>query len=178
MILRVAAVAVVVIGVVLVLAATRPNTFRVQREVAINAPPDKIFALVDDFHNWVRWAPQDKEDSTMQRTYRGAASGKGAISDWHSNGSAGTGRMEITESLPATRVLVKTDFAKPFEAHNINEFILEPATGATKVTWTMHGTNLYLMKVMGLFLNMDRMMGKHFESGLRNLKVLAEGDGT
>ena len=112
----------------------------------------------------------------MQRTYSGAASGRGAISDWHSSGSAGIGRMSITESLPTTRISVKTDFVKPFEAHNMNDFVLEPARNATKVTWTMHGTNLYLMKVMGIFVNMDRVMGKHFEAGLHNLKTLAEGD--
>ena len=112
----------------------------------------------------------------MQRTYSGAESGKGAISDWHSSGSAGSGRMSITESLPATKILVKADFLKPFEAHNVNEFDLEPAGDATKVTWTMHGTNLYLMKLMGIFMNMDRVMGKHFEAGLHNLKSLAEAD--
>jgi hypothetical protein len=176
MILKLAAGVAILVAVVLVFAATRPGTFRVQRSIEIDAPPATVFALIDDFHNWSRWAPQDKEDLSMQRTYSGAASGKGAISDWHSSGSAGIGRMSITESLPATMISVKTDFVKPFEAHNMNDFVLEPAGNATKVTWAMHGTNLYLMKVMGVFVNMDRMMGKHFEAGLHNLKTLAEGD--
>jgi uncharacterized protein YndB with AHSA1/START domain len=176
MLLRIAAGVAVLVGIVLVFAATRPGTFRVQRSIQIDASPATVFALINDFHNWNRWAPQDKEDLSMQRTYRGAASGQGAISDWRSNGSAGIGEMSITESLPPTRISVKTDFVKPFEAHNINDFVLEPAGDATKVTWTMHGTNLYLMKVMGIFVNMDRVMGQHFETGLHNLKALAEGD--
>jgi hypothetical protein len=176
MILRLAAGVAVLVGVVLVFAATRPSTFRVQRSIEIGAPPATVFALINDFHNWSRWAPQDKEDSSMQRTYSGAASGKGAISDWHSSGSAGIGRMSIRESLPTTRISVKTDFVKPFEAHNMNDFVLEPAGDGTKVIWTMNGTNLYLMKVMGIFVNIDRVMGKHFEAGLHNLKTLAEGD--
>jgi uncharacterized protein YndB with AHSA1/START domain len=176
MILRLAAGIAILVALVLMFAATRPGTFRVQRSIEIDAPPATVFALINDFHNWSRWAPQDKEDLSMQRSYSGAARGKGAISDWHSSGSAGIGRMSITESLPGTRISVKTDFVKPFEAHNMNDFVLEPAGDATKVTWSMHGTNLYLMKVIGVFVNMDRMMGKHFEAGLHNLKTLAEGD--
>jgi hypothetical protein len=176
MLLKLAAVVVIIVVVVLVFAATRPGSFRVQRSIEINAPAATVFALINDFHNWDRWAPQDKEDSTMRRTYSGAASGKDAISDWHSSGRAGIGRMSITESVPAAKISVKTDFVKPFEAHNMNDFLLEPDGSSTKVIWTMHGTNLYLMKVMGVFVNMDRVMGKHFEAGLHNLKTLAEGD--
>ncbi len=176
MVLRVAAGFAIIAGIVLVFAATRPSTFRVQRSIEIDAPPATVFALINDFHHWRRWAPQDKEDMSMQRTYSGAANGRGAISDWQSRGSAGMGRMSITESVSSTKISVKTDFVKPFAAHNTNDFILEPAGNGTRVTWTMHGTNLYLMKVMGIFVNMDRVMGKHFEAGLRNLKTLAEAD--
>jgi hypothetical protein len=86
------------IAAIFVLAAGRPTTFQVQRSIIIQASPQKIFALLDDFHNWSRWAPQDKEDPTMRRTFSGAASGPGAISEWTSSGSAGTGRMTITQS--------------------------------------------------------------------------------
>ena len=148
-----------------------------KRSVTINAAPEKIFPLIGDFHNWPDWAPQDKEDPTMNRTYNGAASGKGAVSDLASSRSAGKGRMSIIESTPAQRVVVKVDFVKPFAAHNLNEFILDPTLEpgpATKVTWTMQGSNLYVMKLMSIFVNMDRVMGKHFEIGLSNLKKAAE----
>jgi uncharacterized protein YndB with AHSA1/START domain len=166
-----------VLAFVIIFAATRPNTFRVQRSVTIDAAPEKIFPLIDDLHNWPAWAPQDKDDPSMKRTYSGAAFGTGAVSDWDSSGSAGKGRMSIIESTPPTRVEVKVDFIKPFAAHNLNEFILEPVSElepATKVTWTMLGSNLYVMKVMSIFVNMDRVMGKHFESGLNHLKKAAE----
>ena len=110
----------------------------------------------------------------MNRTYSGAASGEGAVSEWDSTGSAGKGRMSITESVPPRMISVKVDFVKPFEAHNINEFTLEPAGASTNVTWTMHGANLYVMKVMSIFVNMDKAVGKHFENGLNNLKTIAE----
>lgn len=81
--------------------------------------------------------------------------------------------MTIMESTPPGKVVVKVDFVKPFTAHNVNEFTLEPGP-STRVIWTMRGSNLYFMKLMGIFVNMDRMMGKHFETGLQNLKAAAE----
>jgi uncharacterized protein YndB with AHSA1/START domain len=174
LILRVLALAALVIVVVLIYAAMKPNTFRVQRSIDIHAQPEKIFALIDDFHKWSLWAPQDREDSTMRRTFGGSTSGEGASSEWTSTGSAGKGRMSITESVPASKVLIDVDFRKPFKAHNVNQFTLEPAASGTKVTWTMHGPNLYVMRLMGVFVNMDKMMGKHFEAGLRNLKNVSE----
>jgi uncharacterized protein YndB with AHSA1/START domain len=170
-----AAVVVIVVAAILIVAATRPNTFQIERSILINASPEKIFPLIDDFHNWSQWAPQDKEDPTTRRTYSGPVSGAGAEAEWTSSGSAGSGRMSIAESIPPSRIVIDVHFVKPFAAHNVNEFTLERDGASTKVTWTMHGPNLYVMKVMSVFVNMDRMMGKHFESGLRNLKVVAEG---
>ncbi len=76
--------------------------------------------------------------------------------------------------MPPSLISINVDFVNPFEAHNINEFTLEPDGALTKVTWTMHGTNLYIMKIMSIFVNMDRIVGRHFESGLDNLKTVAE----
>jgi hypothetical protein len=166
-----------VLAFVVLFAATKPNTFRVQRSLTIHASPEKIFPLIDDFHKWSGWAPQDKEDPSMRRTYSGPEFGTGAVSDWDSTGNAGRGRMSIIESAPPSRVAVKVDFVKPFAAHNLNEFVLETISEpgpATKVTWTMQGSNLYVMKLMSTFMNMDRVMGKHFETGLNNLKKTAE----
>jgi uncharacterized protein YndB with AHSA1/START domain len=171
--LKIVIVVVTIIALILLFATTRPNIVRVQRSIAIDAPAEKIFPLLNDFHEWNRWAPQDKEDPTMTRSFSGTVNGKGAISDWDSKGSAGKGRMTIIDSSPPTRVVVQVDFVRPFTAHNVNEFTLEPGS-STRVTWTMQGSRLYIMKVMGIFVNMDRVMGKHFESGLANLKNAAE----
>jgi uncharacterized protein YndB with AHSA1/START domain len=174
MALKIAVSVLVVIAAILVFAATKPSVVRVQRSRSIQAPPDKIFALISDFRNWSRWAPQDRDDPTMRRTYSGSENGVGAISDWNSTGSAGKGRMEITESVAPRKISIKVDFVKPFAAHNINEFELEPDGTSTKITWSMQGTNVYLMKLMSIFVNLDRMMGKHFETGLDNLKTASE----
>ena len=174
MILKIAIAVVVLILVVLSYAASRPDTLSVRRSIVINAPPEKIFTLIDDFHSWHLWAPQDREDPTMQRTFSGLQSGAGAISSWHGNGSTGRGTMTIDAAEPFTRVAIKVHFEQPFVAQNLNEFTLEPAGSATRVTWTIHAQNLYMMKLMGVFTNMDTMMGKHFESGLKDLKAAAE----
>jgi uncharacterized protein YndB with AHSA1/START domain len=174
MILKILVVAACAVIALLAFAATRPNTVAVERSAIVNAPPERVFALIDNFRNWPQWAPQDKEDATIRRTFSGARQGVGAVSDWRGTGSAGQGRMSIVMSVPSILVSVKVDFVKPFEAHNLNEFHLQPEGAATKVIWTMRGSNIYAMKVMGLFVNMDRLMGKHFETGLQDLKAAAE----
>ena len=78
------------------------------------------------------------------------------------------------ESEPPRRISIKVDFVKPFEAHNVNEFTLDPVGTSTLVTWKMRGTNAYFMKVMEIFMNMDKVMGEHFEHGLDNLKTVCE----
>jgi hypothetical protein len=110
----------------------------------------------------------------MNKTHSGAPQGKGAVLDWDGNKDVGTGRMEVLDSIPASKILIKLDFFKPFEAHNQAEFTLTPNAGSTQVSWAMFGPQPYLMKVMGLFCGMDKMVGKDFEAGLANLKALAE----
>jgi uncharacterized protein YndB with AHSA1/START domain len=174
MILRVILILVVLIAAVLAFAATKPKTFHMQRSVTIKAPPEKIFPLVNDLHEWSEWSAQDRGDANIKRTFSGAATGEGAASEWEGSGSAGKGRMLITESVPNRKVSVTVDFAKPFEARNVNVFTLEPAGDSTTVTWDFTGANAYVLKVMSVFVSMDRVMGKHFEDGLGNLKIAAE----
>jgi uncharacterized protein YndB with AHSA1/START domain len=174
MLLKITIVVIVVIAGILLFAAMKPDTIRIQRSITINAPQETVFALINDFHNWPQWAPQDKQDPSLKRAFSGPPSGSGAASDWAGSGNSGQGHMRITESIPYRSVSLKVDFVKPFEAHNRNDFTLKPVNGSTEVTWTMEGSNVYMMKVMGVFVNMDRMMGKHFEDGLGNLKAVAE----
>ena len=174
MVFRVVAALALVVLAILVIAAFRPGTIQIQRSRSIQAPPDRVFALIDDFHNWRRWAPQDVEDSTMRRTFSGPEHGAGAASEWRGAAASGSGSMLIMESEPPRRISIKVDFVKPFEAHNVNEFTLDPVGTSTLVTWKMRGTNAYFMKVMGIFMNMDKVMGEHFEHGLDNLKMVCE----
>ncbi len=174
MLKTIAVVVVVLIAALLVFAATKPDTLRVQRATSIKAPPEKIFALINDFNSWGAWSPYEKKDPAMKRTRSGAASGKGAVYAWEGNSEVGAGRMEIAESTPPSKVTIKLDFVKPFEAHNIVDFTLAPKGDATNVTWDMRGPAPFISKLIQVFFNMDTMIGKDFETGLANLKAIAE----
>jgi uncharacterized protein YndB with AHSA1/START domain len=162
------------IVVVAFLAALRPNSFRVERRTRITASPEKVFALLDDFHRWAEWSPWEKLDPEMTRSHSGAVRGVGSVYAWEGNKKVGKGRMEMIELVPPSKVVVKLDFLAPFEAHNTAEFTLVPSGAATDVTWAMHGPHPFMMKVMSIFMPMDKMVGRDFEVGLANMKTVAE----
>jgi len=175
MMLKIIGLAVVsIIVVLLVYAAMKPDTFRIQRSASINAPADKIFPFISDFLNWTAWSPWEKMDPALKRTHSGTTSGKGAVYEWEGNNQVGQGRMEISDASPPSHLLIKLDFLKPFEAHNTAEFTLDGGGQSTNVTWAMYGPQPYLAKVMSLFFSMDTMVGGQFEQGLANLKTMAE----
>ena len=162
------------IAAILILAAFKPSDFRVQRTATIQAPAEKIFPLINDYRNWPQWSPWEKLDPNMKRTFSGPQSGTGSVYEWDGNSQAGKGRMEITESVPSSRVAIKLDFIKPMEANDAVQFNLQPFGNSTTVTWTMSGPMSYPAKVMTVFMNMDKMIGKDFEAGLANMKAAAE----
>jgi Polyketide cyclase / dehydrase and lipid transport len=167
----------IAIAVVLVLALTKPDTFAVQRAISIKAPAEKIFPLINDFHQWGTWSPYEYKDPSMKRTYSGANSGKGAVYAWDGNNNVGSGRMEILDTSVPSKIVIKLDFLKPFEGHNTAEFTMLPqgATNlVTDVIWVMRGPAVFVSKVMQVFINLDKMIGKDFEAGLANLKKLTE----
>ncbi len=164
----------IAIAIVLVLALTKPNTFAVQRAISIKAPAEKIFPLINDFHQWVAWSPYENKDPAMKRTYSGAESGKGAVYAWAGNNNVGSGRMEILEAAVPSKIAIKLDFFKPFEGHNTAEFTMLPQGDATNLTWVMHGPAVFMSRLMQVFINLDNMIGKDFEVGLANLKKLTE----
>ena len=170
----VAVVLAIAIAIILTLAALKPNTFSVRRAITVKAAPEKIFPLINDFHQWGTWSPYENKDPAMKRSYSGAASGKGAVYAWDGNKNVGSGRMEILDTSLPSKIVIKLDFFTPFEGHNTAEFTMLPQGDATSVTWLMHGPAPFMSKVMQVFMNMDNMIGKDFEIGLANLKRLTE----
>ena len=163
----------VLIGGILILAATRPDTFRVQRTATIQAPPERIYPLISDLRQFNAWNPYEKKDPNIVGAYSGPASGAGAAYAFTGNKEVGKGAIRITSATPE---VVRMDLVmlEPFEADNRVEFRIEPAGSATKVTWALEGKAPFFAKVIHLFLDMDSMVGKDFESGLAGLKKLAE----
>jgi len=174
MIVNILFVIVLLIVAVLLYATTKPDSFSIQRSITIKATPEKIAALINDFNRWPLWSPWEKLDLAMKKTMSGAANGPSSIYEWEGNKKVGQGRMEILQSS-ASQIKIKLDFLKPFEAHNITIFDLQSQGDITVVTWNMSGSNNYIGKLMHMFINVDKMVGKDFEKGLAALKEQAEG---
>ena len=163
---------VLVVGL-LIVASLKPNTAHYERTTVINAPPDRILPHVVDFHQWKSWSPWEKLDPNMKRHHLGAAQGVGAKYAWSGNGKAGEGTMEVLEAS-TSGVKIDLRFVRPFKNDCITHFHFTPQGGATTVRWTMDGPNLFIGKLMSLFIPMDKMIGKDFEAGLSALKTTIE----
>ena len=174
MIKTIATVLALLIAAILIYAATKPDSFRIERSTTIKAPSEKVFALINDYKQWEAWSPWEKIDPALKRTYSGAASGVGAIYEWSGNKDIGQGRMEIVESTPSTKVSLKLDFITPFEAHNMVDFTLAQQGDTTTITQAMYGPSPYLSKLMTIFFSMEKMVGGKYEEGLANIKAIAE----
>jgi hypothetical protein len=164
----------VAIAVVLAIALTKPDTFRVERALALKAPAAAVYPLIADFHRWTSWSPYEGRDPDMKRSFGGSAQGQGATYAWDGNKDIGAGRMEILEASVPSKLRIKLDFERPFEGHNTAEFTIVPQGDATLVTWAMYGPAPFISKLMQVFINMDSMIGKDFEAGLADLKKLTE----
>ncbi|MCQ6269046.1 SRPBCC family protein [Pseudarthrobacter sp. R1] len=145
------------------------STYEVRRSAVIPAPAEDISPLVNSFHEWTKWSPWESVDPGMDRRYFGTDAGVGAGYEWSGNRKAGSGTMEIVESVPSSEIKVRLQFTKPFKALNPTSFTFTPAPGGTEVTWRMTGENKGAAKVFAVFMNMDKLVGSDFERGLKSL---------
>jgi hypothetical protein len=158
----------------LLFVSSQPSHFHIARETLINAPADVIFTQVNDFHKWDAWSPWAKLDPDAKNSFEGAAAGKGAAFSWSGNNEVGEGRMTIADSEPNSLIRIQLDFLKPFKATNNAEFTFKPEGNQTLVSWVMSGENNFIGKIIGVFMNCDKMVGGQFEKGLASLKAVAE----
>lgn len=161
-------------GIAAYAAVTQPDTFRVTRSLEMSAPPEKIYSILSDLRRSPEWSPYEKKDPDMKRSFTGAPAGKGAIYEWDGDSNVGAGRIEISEAVPAKHVQLRLDMLRPFEANNTVEYKLQPKGSSTQVSWDMHGPMPFISKVMCVFVDLDKMVGKDFEEGLASLKMLVE----
>lgn len=164
---------VVVVAAIFAIAATRPDDFRFARTARIAASPARLFALINDLKQMNTWNPYALRETAGTGSYSGPASGVGARHDF-AGAKSGSGHIEILEATPNARVLMRLFMFKPFQADNRVELTLVLEGSATAVTWAMSGKQPILAKVMTLFIDCEKMVGKDFEEGLANLKVKAE----
>ena len=165
----------VLLAAFLVYVAFRPGDFHVERSTTVSAPPAQVFTQVNDLHNYQVWNPFGKADPAMKVTFEGPQAGPDAVLIWSGNSQVGAGRMTIVETRPNERVKIRLDFLKPFPSTANAEFTMTPETNGTRVTWSMSGTNTFIPKMIGVFLNMDKMIGAEFEKGLAEMKAITEG---
>ena len=163
-----------IVAALLIYGALQPADFSVSRAADFNAAPSKVFENINDFHKWSAWSPWEKMDPHLQRSFSGATSGVGAKYAWVGNKKVGEGSMEITHSEASQRMQLDLHFLKPFKADNVTEFTLVPKGNQTNLHWEMRGKKPFVMRVMGVFFNMDKIVGADFEKGLAGLKTIVE----
>lgn len=165
---------VIVIATFLAFVGSREDVFVVTRDIQINAPAEKIFPLINNLRNNKDWSPFEN-DPDMKRTFSGPEEGAGAVFEWEGNTKTGAGRLEILESVPSIRIVSRLDMYRPMKATNDIAFVFdELADGTTRLTWSMAGEQPFLGKLVNVFINCDKMVGREFEKGLAAIKRLAE----
>lgn len=165
-----------IVIVIVVLAMSKPDTFKVERAIDIDAPASKIFPYFNDLDRFCEWSPFETIDPDMQRTFLGPKAGKGAKYAWSGDSNIGKGSMEISSVDPDRQVAMDLHFITPFEANNVATFTMSPGQSPdqTHVVWAMSGPNPFPAKVMQVFMSVDACCGQLFEDGLKKLKTLAE----
>jgi uncharacterized protein YndB with AHSA1/START domain len=166
---------VVAVAILVVVVATRPGAYHIERSVQIDAPMATVFGLVRDLKTWGAWSPWDKRDPDMHKTFTPTTSGVGASYAWEGNKKVGKGKMTITDEQPPERLVERLEFIEPFQSVAETSFTFKPAgADGTRATWALDGNNNFVGKAFGLVMNMDRLIGGDFEDGLANLKRIAE----
>lgn len=173
MLKRILVVLLIAMACIAVLAMRQPDSYTVERRVTMPAPPEKVFALVNDFRQWSAWSPWATKDPKMQLAISERSAGVGATYEWHGNSDVGAGRMEIKESLPPNRVTIALHFLEPIDSRSVMLMQIEPAGTGSTVIWTMRGDQTLLSRVMAVFTSMDAMVGPDFDRGLAQLQAAA-----
>lgn len=160
------------IGIALIIAAMRPDDFRYIRTGNIKAPPSVVFGYASDVQKWLEWSPWAKEDPNCKYTFSGPPSGKDASFQWSGNSKVGQGAMTVTDSRPVEFVQYRLEFLKPFKCTHTVEFTIKPDGPNATLDWVMTGKHPFIGKFMGLFMNVDKMLGDRFVEGFKNLNAV------
>jgi carbon monoxide dehydrogenase subunit G len=165
----------------LAVAATRPSAYHVERRLEIAAPPDVVFGVLNDLHQFagalVFFGSPLEGDPAMQKTVEGPPAGVGQSYAWKGK-DAGKGRMTIEESVPGRKVGMKLEFVEPMKSTADYALDVADAPAGSVVTWSIDGNHNLIGKAMGLFMNMDNLLGADIEKSLARLKTAAEGKKT
>jgi carbon monoxide dehydrogenase subunit G len=165
---------VAVIAIICIAAAFQSDEMRVSRSTTIAAPPEAVFKVVNDFRQWDSWSPWSKLDPNMTKKLEGPAEGEGAIYRWEGNMQVGKGTTTLVTSKPSELVAMRVDMERPMKGTSDAQFTFAPDGAGTKVTWATQGKKPFMGKVVGMFMNCEKMCGDMFDEGLANLKKVVE----
>jgi hypothetical protein len=174
MLKKILLVVVALLAILVVLGFTQPADYRVERSLVMAAPPQAVYDQVADFRKWQAWSPWTKRDPGMKTTIGGTPAGKGATWRWEAAEDAGTGSMTITEATAPGAIAIDLVFSEPFESRVKVGFGFKPEGAGTHVTWWMSGTHNFVGRMLCVFMDMDKMVGRDFEEGLASIQAIVE----
>lgn len=162
------------IALFLILGLIMPKDYEVSRDVVIEAPASFVFNHVSSLKAANTWAPWGDKDPNQTVTYEGEDGAVGSTQHWSGNDDVGEGIQTITAVESNRRVDSHLKFIRPWESESDAYITLDTAASGTRVTWGFKGTTPFPMNAMGLFMNMDKMLGGEFEKGLNKLKEIVD----
>lgn len=175
MVIKILSIVGTIIGILLIYAGVKSPQMEISRELLIKATPEIIFPYLNNSQKMNDWMPWQNSDPELKMLYSGPSEGAGSRSSWDSSGKMGTGYAEIIESIPNQSVKTKLEYTKPMVMSQVATMSLVPAeNGETLVRWSVTGHNSFLFRLIGIFMNMDKMVGGEFEKGLTTLKTITE----
>lgn len=167
----------IVLGVVVALLAfisMRPSTYEVSRSIKVNAPAAKIYPWVAQLPKFVEWSPWSGLDPNVKTSFSGTPGAVGSAYAWEGNDEVGKGSLTIKQVQVDKSVELDLKFITPWESVATTRFDLAPQGEAVEVKWSMNGDLDFMGKAMGLFMDMDAMIGPDYEKGLSSLKQKVE----
>ncbi|HVF81982.1 MAG TPA: SRPBCC family protein [Flavisolibacter sp.] len=173
---RVLLIIALIIGIALLAALFVKKDMDAVREVTINKPKQEVFNYVKYLKNQEAYSKWEKMDPAMKKEYRGTDGTVGFVSAWDSEkGEVGKGEQEIKGIAEGERLDTELRFIEPMESTATSSITTETVSpNATKVKWAFHGKMNYPFNLMGVFMNMEKMIGDDFQTGLNNLKTVLE----
>lgn len=145
----------------------------VKREIAINAPKQKVFDYIKLLKNQDEFNKNAMEDADRKREFKGTDGTVGYIYVWSGNKDAGEGEKEIINIIEGKSIEMEIRFVKPMvtSAHIIME-TESLSDDQTKVTWSNAGTLKYPINI--LIPMMEKHVAKDMDGSLSTLKNILE----
>jgi len=164
-----------ILCVIIYLIIIAPKDYLVERSIVIDRPCVGVFNYLKFIKNQDHWSPWKKKDLSMKQDYVGTDGEVGFIAKWEGNDEVGKGEQEIIAISENDIIESELRFLKPWKSISKALIKVEDiGLMQTKVTWSFSGNNEFPSNLFMLFYNMDKVVGKDFEDGLKSLKTLLE----